>query len=381
MAGGTATQLEKIEPQVIPEQSDGHHPCFTRSVSTCLEKDHVQELESSLSLEVHRQIFGDDFAAKCESVFSGLDADGSGYLEAGREDAQIASAVLQVLPHVFLDRLDGVQAESFALSFDDDVDSRLSLPEFIRFVRWAAAMKARGFFEGQSPFATVSTGIGERLMVISEFLDPEGTLKAAVRNGVDLAVYNPSGITRAEFAKQLRAAQRQRERRGLPPYKSVALSNHGPDDSGLWSPFADDPRGLARVDDLEAILPDFTALASLLGGQGGRLDFLACRLASVPGGMAFISRLERETGHTVCASRDDTGNAAHGGNWHLEVGDINVAPYYFDEDRLSHFDRLMKVQARVPQGKPKKEKFNLKRKQADCIKELGVSSSSSDEEK
>lgn len=128
-------------------------------------------------------------------------------------------------------------------------------------------------------------------------------------------------------------------------------------------------------------MPDFAALASLLGGKGGgRLDLLACGLAAVPGGMAFISRLERETGHTVCASTDSTGNAAHGGNWTLEVGDIDVKPYYFDESRIEHFDRLMRIPTSHHRGgKPKKESYNPHRKSADCVREL--SSSSSDDEK
>lgn len=316
------------------------------STVTCLEADHIRELEASLAdfdPELAKHLKSPEFIDHCLKVFQAHDADGDGFLSAGHEAAQISSAVHEVLPGVFLDRLDGVPAEQCALSFDQDWDGKVTPEEFAGFVRWAAVMKARGFFHGSSPFRVIGEGCGERLMVVSEYMDEDGTLHAAVKSSCDLALYNPSGITRAEFARQLEGAVRVRDKAGLPRYQTVALANHGPDPTGLWEPFCGKARKLTKKNDVTEIFPAFMALAGLLpSGGGGRLDLLACDLASAPGGMDLIRRLEKETGHTVCASKDATGNAAQGGNWDLEVGDVNVASTYFDEEKLQQFERLMR---------------------------------------
>lgn len=282
------------------------------------------------------------FTKHCSLIFERHDADKSGYLEADHEAGTIAAAVLDVLPEQFLDRLDGIRAESLALSFDSDWDGKMSREEFVSFVRWASAMHARGFFKGQAPFEVVGKGKGDSLLVVSEYMDEDGTLHEAVKSSVDLALYHPSAITLAEFSQQLAAAGQSRKRKGLQPYKTVGLANHGPDEKGKWYPFAGKALRLTRQADVEQLLPVLKALAALLPqGGGGRLDLMACNLASVPGGMDLIRRLEKETGHTVCASSDCTGNAEHGGNWTMEVGNVNVAPTYFDEEKLKHFERLM----------------------------------------
>jgi len=336
---------------------------FQAKIPTCLEPDHVQNLEHSLDPKLYQKLVGPDFASFCSSIFDKHDSDKSGYLEATHEKGQIAAAVLEVLPDVFLDRLEGVRAETCALSFDEDWDGRLGREEFASFVRWAATMKMRGFFNPQSPFEVITRqSTGTRLLVVSEFMDEDGTLHEAVKNGVDLALYHPSAITLAEFSQQVTAAGVSRKRKGLPPYQSVGLANHGPDAKGRWYPFAVKALHLARQEDADLIMPVLLGLAALLPENGGgRLDLMACNLASVPGGMDLVRRLEKETGHTICASSDCTGNAQHGGNWTMEVGNVNVAPDYFDEERLSHFERLMVIQTRSSSRSSRKPTGTRKR--------------------
>ena len=167
------------------------------STVTCLEEDHIRELEASLpdfDPELARHFESPGFIEHCLEVFEAHDADGSGFLEAGHEAAQISAAVHQMLPAIFLDRLDGVPAKQCALSFDANWDGKEVNPEeFAGFVRWAAVMQARGFFKGKSPFRVVGDGRGGRLMVVSEYMDEDGTLHAAVKSSCDLALYNPSG--------------------------------------------------------------------------------------------------------------------------------------------------------------------------------------------
>lgn len=311
---------------------------------TCLEVDHVRSVTDSLTESRRVAHFDDDFEERCREAFRQADIDGSGLLEISRESQQVADAVNSVLSQDFLERLQVSKAEYCAMAFDGNRDRCLSEDEFVEFARWATAMKARGFLTGQKPFEIVSCGMGDRLMVISEYLDEDASLRECLRPDVDMAVYHPNGITSGEFAAQIRAAASKRQDAGLPPYKTVALSNHGPDESGVWGAFAGPPCDLSKTAECAELVPAFAALAGLLaaGSSEGRLDLLSCNLGSVSGGLDLIKSLEAQLGGArVCASTDETGNVACGGNWVLEVGDVNVAPDYFDESQLESFTKLM----------------------------------------
>lgn len=339
----TVAAARAAEKQIIELEAEAHAALkkFTMSM-TCLEQDHRRSLESKLTHEEAMEFESDDFFARCHEVFRKADVDGSGFLEAGAEDAAMACAVTEALGEEFLDRIHVLRAEHMALSFDDNWDGRLSPDEFLHFVKWARMMKLRGFLEGQAPFETIGTGQGERLMLVSEFMDEDATLRAALRTDVDLAVYHPVGITCTEFATQLQSALARRKKLGLPGYKTVALANHGPGPEGVWEIFAGPRRDLTDEAHVAVLLPAFAALASLLpDDKDARLDLLCCDLAGVPGGLDLVRRVEHETGRRVCASKDKTGNVAHGGNWALEVGNVNVAEDYFDQCRLEHFAILM----------------------------------------
>lgn len=310
---------------------------------TCQEDDHVRFQTKQLDPELAKHLESKEFVDRCTTMFNEADKDSSGYLEAGHEAHHIGEAVRRVLPNVFLDRFAGVQAQNYALSFDKDWDGKLSREEFIGFVRWATMMQARGLLVAQDCFDEVSSGTGERLMIVSKYMDEDTTLHSAVKSNLDLVSYSPSGITALEFAQQVMAANRKRQEAGLRAYQSVALANHGPDADGTWGPFAGAARTLTNPADVEHLIPAFHALASLLpAAGGGRLDLLACDLASVPGGMDFLKRIGEETGQRVCASKGATGNVAQGGDWHMEHGDVNIAADYFDEGRLQNFGRLMR---------------------------------------
>merc|ERR1719329_1773628 len=181
----------KSGPACSAEDSDVlPRPAATRPV--CLEPDHVRELESSLPAELHEHLLSKEFTDQCDKAFHEADKNQSGFLELQHESGEVGAIVHELLPSLFVDRLEGASCESCARCFDADSDGRLSCDEFIGFVRWSAAMKARGFLQGQAPFSIVGSGGGERLLVISEYLDEDGTLAEAVKAGVDIAVYNPS---------------------------------------------------------------------------------------------------------------------------------------------------------------------------------------------
>src|SRR5690606_10111281 len=73
----------------------------------------------------------------------------------------------------------------------------------------------------------------------------------------------------------------------------------------------------------------------------GRIDILTCKLASTPDGLKMIEELEKVTGHKVAASTNLTGNPNKGGDWILETEKINIAPVYFNQEKLANFNSLL----------------------------------------
>ncbi len=72
--------------------------------------------------------------------------------------------------------------------------------------------------------------------------------------------------------------------------------------------------------------------------QDGRIDILACDVASSPEGLQLVSQIESLSGRNVAASSDLTGNPEFGGNWELETDRIALVPAYFDPDEILKFD-------------------------------------------
>lgn len=353
-------------------------------ILTCLDPEHVRFQAGLLAPEEAAHLQSHEFLDSCHRIFHSFDDNSSGFLEAGHGEGEIGEAVRGVLPSVFRDRFAAMAAQDYALSFDKDWDGKVNFDEFVSFCQWAAMMHSRGLFVAQAQLHAIGAGQGERLLIVSNYLDPQSTLHAAVKANVDVARYSPSGVTAVELAQRIAAAQRLRAKAGLPPYRSVAIANHGTDPEGTWQPFAGIARKLTVAADVEYLVPVFVELASLLAKDGGRLDILACSLASAPGGMSLLKRLEEETGQRVCASKDATGNVEQGGNWVMEVGgNVNVAPDYFDDARLRDFDRLMRLKLK-PKKKlhghkeppPHSVKPNAKRRISDRLRDHQDSSTS-----
>ncbi len=81
-----------------------------------------------------------------------------------------------------------------------------------------------------------------------------------------------------------------------------------------------------------------------LGGlllYDGRIDILSCSLTEATVGASPISQPEVLTGDTVAPSDDPTGNAAYGGDWVLETGNVDVSLTHFDPDKLTNFKDVL----------------------------------------
>lgn len=66
----------------------------------------------------------------------------------------------------------------------------------------------------------------------------------------------------------------------------------------------------------------------------GRIDIFSCSVAATDVGKELISHLQEISGVSVAASTDLTGYSGAGGNWTLEVGNIDASKVYFDTNQL-----------------------------------------------
>ena len=78
-----------------------------------------------------------------------------------------------------------------------------------------------------------------------------------------------------------------------------------------------------------------------LVSPGGRIDILACNLASTEEGMMLVSALADAAGVEVAASSNATGNPSSGGDWVLETAGIDAGQIYFTSANLMDFAGLL----------------------------------------
>ena len=85
---------------------------------------------------------------------------------------------------------------------------------------------------------------------------------------------------------------------------------------------------------VKAADPLINTLVSCVG-KGGRVDLLGCDLLLYSPNL--VNTLEEVYGINFAASDERTGNVTVGGDWILESDDIDVAPIYFDPEKLKNF--------------------------------------------
>ena len=74
--------------------------------------------------------------------------------------------------------------------------------------------------------------------------------------------------------------------------------------------------------------------------DGGRIDILACNVASGEQGQDLIDSLETVTSINFAASNNITGND-YGGDWILETDDINVQELYFESELIENYSYVL----------------------------------------
>ena len=110
-------------------------------------------------------------------------------------------AVRTAVPTSFLeDRLHASNVADLALAFDENLDGRMSVDEFVNFCMWVVAMHFHGYFAGTAPLSQIARvrpecegGAAEKLLIVSEFLDPGHELQACVLPEVRCVYFQPDG--------------------------------------------------------------------------------------------------------------------------------------------------------------------------------------------
>lgn len=105
--------------------------------------------------------------------------------------------------------------------------------------------------------------------------------------------------------------------------------------------------------------PGLSAFWQVLGTHvkdNGRIDLLACNVASTDAGVKLVSEIDSLVDHgshkvSVAASTDITANAPVG-NWQLEVGGIAADRVYFQADKLSSWDGKLNGEIVLPIANP-----------------------------
>lgn len=148
----------------------------------------------------------------------------------------------------------------------------------------------------------------KRLVVVDKLVDPEGLLCRAFLEDVRVVMYDPAIISSRDWCNVVRDSLRANKR----PFHSIAVANHGPEEStNFWQWTKDVTVNMQSGNTSKAIneLSSFmeVMISSLEKTPMGvaHIDFLSCRLAAI--NVSFIAELEALYHVDFRASIDNTG--------------------------------------------------------------------------
>ncbi|MDF2576643.1 MAG: Periplasmic protein TonB-like protein [Chlamydiales bacterium] len=166
---------------------------------------------------------------------------------------------------------------------------------------------------------------GKKVLLISSQLKEANKFAQSVQDDVLEIEYNYEKDSLEEIL------QKVKDRLGSEQAASIGFVNHGT--TGYFQLIAN------KIVDNEKIKTDhdlrkfWRQLGKLVHGKG-RIDLLACSLASSQNGKKLIDRLETLTGINFAASTNLTGNSK-GANWILETDNVDVGSLYFKASKLA----------------------------------------------
>ncbi|MBI4861356.1 MAG: DUF4347 domain-containing protein, partial [Candidatus Riflebacteria bacterium] len=175
-----------------------------------------------------------------------------------------------------------------------------------------------------------TSAAGPKVLLISSDLANAADLAAAAQHDVITLKYDGATETPQEIIHQVEQAL------GGQKAASIALATHDVGENTFYLT-SDAPISLSSLSNSPELRSFWTDLGHLVE-DGGRIDILSCSTGAGEGGLQLVNQLESLTGHAVAASTDSTGNAAFGGDWVLERGEVDLASTYFVADRLERVE-------------------------------------------
>ncbi len=174
-----------------------------------------------------------------------------------------------------------------------------------------------------------STQDGVRVLVVSSAIDDAVVLAEAARDNVITVTYDAETADLDTILTDIQDALAGEKA------DSIAFAVHGTE-AGNFILARNQVVSLANLLENRDQQEFWQELSQSITGNG-RIDIMACNLTASDTGQGLVTELESLTNRNVAASDDMTGNAAAGGDWILEAGNIDLAATYFDGDRLAEF--------------------------------------------
>ncbi|MBA3958040.1 MAG: tandem-95 repeat protein, partial [Parachlamydiaceae bacterium] len=176
------------------------------------------------------------------------------------------------------------------------------------------------------------------LLVISSDVANDEILAAAAKDPEHLIIYDPNQTSLDQLSKLIA------ERLNGQQADSIAFLNYGSVGAfSLTSGVTVSQETLSVSLDLQA----FWQSVGMMIKDGGRVDLLPCNVAA-DSGQVLISQIDQlidTASHSVsvAASTDITANAPQGGDWYLEIGNVDAGALYFTTEHLSEWQGTLDI--------------------------------------
>ena len=182
-------------------------------------------------------------------------------------------------------------------------------------------------------YAHIPTDIeNPKVILISSILDDVDDLLAAVNDDVILLEYDPQVTSLTELSAMVKIALNGRKA------SSIAFANHS---SGANEFYLTDSEFISLGSTFSDVgQQEFWGTIGEMVQESGRIDLLACNLASGSDGDMLIAGIQSFAGVSVAASVDATGNPEEGGDWILETDNIS-SEVYFNSEAVKCYTGLM----------------------------------------
>ena len=178
-----------------------------------------------------------------------------------------------------------------------------------------------------------------KVIVLSSQVKNVDILAQASQDNVKVVTYDASKVSLTDIVSQISQALNGAKA------DSIAFISYGSDaEFSLTDSKTMSMQGLQSDSTLQSFWKDVSSLVK----NDGRIDLLACNVGSSDSGNAFIQSLDTfvddsSSDHfvSIAASTDLTGSSEFGGDWQLEIGNVNAAQTYFNDTLLSNWHGVL----------------------------------------